>query len=142
MKDKINELARNSKNKNIRDLYRGINEFKRSYQPSSKFVKAENGDRLSDPHNILNRWKSYFSQLLNVHSVSDLRQIKVQTAEPLVPDPSYHEVEIAIAKLKTYKSRGSDQISADLIQEGDEILLSEIHTLINFTWNEEGRAVA
>jgi hypothetical protein len=29
LKDKINELATNSKNKNIRDLYRGINEFKR-----------------------------------------------------------------------------------------------------------------
>jgi hypothetical protein len=25
LKDKINELATNSKNKNIRDLYRGIN---------------------------------------------------------------------------------------------------------------------
>jgi hypothetical protein len=30
MKDKINELATNSKNKNIRDLYRGINKFKRA----------------------------------------------------------------------------------------------------------------
>jgi hypothetical protein len=28
MKDKIDELAINSKNKNIRDLYRGINKFK------------------------------------------------------------------------------------------------------------------
>jgi hypothetical protein len=27
LKDKIKELATNSKNKNIRDLYRGINEF-------------------------------------------------------------------------------------------------------------------
>jgi hypothetical protein len=27
LKDKINVLAMNSKNKNIRDLYRGINEF-------------------------------------------------------------------------------------------------------------------
>jgi hypothetical protein len=26
-KDEINELEENSKNKNIRDLYRGINEF-------------------------------------------------------------------------------------------------------------------
>jgi hypothetical protein len=33
LKGKINELARNSKNKNIRNLYRGINEFKRGYQP-------------------------------------------------------------------------------------------------------------
>jgi hypothetical protein len=29
LKGKINELATNSKNRNIRDLYRGINEFKR-----------------------------------------------------------------------------------------------------------------
>jgi hypothetical protein len=35
LNDKINELAMNSKNKNIRDLYRGINEFKRGYQPTS-----------------------------------------------------------------------------------------------------------
>jgi hypothetical protein len=33
LKDKINELATNSKNKNIRDLYRGIIGYKRGYQP-------------------------------------------------------------------------------------------------------------
>jgi hypothetical protein len=38
LKDKINELATNSKNKNIRDLYRGIIGFKRSYQPRSGSV--------------------------------------------------------------------------------------------------------
>jgi hypothetical protein len=35
--------------------------------------------------------------------------------EPLLPDPSCFEVEIAIAKLKRYKSPGSDQIPAELI---------------------------
>jgi hypothetical protein len=39
----------------------------------------------------------YFSQLLNVHRVSDVRQIEIHTAEPLVPDPSPFEVEVAIA---------------------------------------------
>jgi hypothetical protein len=38
--------------------------------------------------------------LLNVHRVSDVRQIEIQTAEPLVPDPSPFDDEIAIAKLK------------------------------------------
>jgi hypothetical protein len=33
LKDKKNELESNSKNKNIRELYRGINEFKKGYQP-------------------------------------------------------------------------------------------------------------
>jgi hypothetical protein len=64
-------------------------------------VKDENGDLLADFHNILNRWKNYFSQLLNVHSVSDVGQIEVHTAEPLVPGPSHVEAEIAIASLKS-----------------------------------------
>jgi hypothetical protein len=48
---------------------------------------------------LLNRWKNYFSQLLNVHSVSDVRQIEMHTAELLVPDHIPLEVEIAIARL-------------------------------------------
>jgi hypothetical protein len=63
-------------------------------------VKDENGDLLADSHDILNRWKNYFPQLLNVHNVSDVRQIDVHMAETLVPGPSRLEVEIAIAKLK------------------------------------------
>jgi hypothetical protein len=48
-----------------------------------------------------------------VHNVSDVRQIEVHTAEPLVPGPSRLEVEIAISKLKNYKSSGRDQIPAN-----------------------------
>jgi hypothetical protein len=96
LKDKINELAMNSKNKNIRDLYTGINEFKRGYQPRNNLVKDENRD-LAHPHNILNRWENCFSHFLKVHNVSDVRQIEEHTAEPLVPDPSRLEFENAIA---------------------------------------------
>jgi hypothetical protein len=42
------EFATNSRNKNIRDLYRGINKFKKGYQPRSNLVKDENGDLLAD----------------------------------------------------------------------------------------------
>jgi hypothetical protein len=62
----------------------------------------------------LKRWKNYLSQLLNVDNVSDVSQIEVHTAGPLVPGPSRLEVEISIAKLKKYKSLGSDQIPAEL----------------------------
>jgi hypothetical protein len=72
---------------------------------------------------------------LNVHRVSDVRQLKIHTAEPLVPDPSPFELEIAIAKLKSYKSPGIDQILTKLIQAGGEILRSNIHNQINYIWN-------
>jgi hypothetical protein len=100
-------------------------------------VKDENGDLVADSHNTLNRWKNYFSQLLNVHNVSDIRQIEVHMAEPLVPGPSHLEVEIAITKLKKYKSPGIDQIAAELIQAAGEILLYAIHKLVNSVWNNE-----
>jgi hypothetical protein len=96
LKNKINELEISSKNKNITDLYRGINEFKKAYQPRTNMVKEENGDLLANSHSILNRWKSYFCQLLNVHGVNDVRQTEIHTAEPLVPQLSSSEVEIPI----------------------------------------------
>jgi hypothetical protein len=43
-----------SKNKNIRDLYGGITEFKKGYQPKTNLVKDERGD-LVDPQKILTR---------------------------------------------------------------------------------------
>jgi hypothetical protein len=94
-------------------------------------VKDENGDLLADSHIILNRWKDYYSQLLNVYRASDVRLIEIHTAEPLVSDPSPFEVEIAIAKLERFKPPGSNQIPAELIQGGSEVLRSEIHELIN-----------
>jgi hypothetical protein len=57
LRDKIDELAMNNKNKNIRDLFRGINKFKKDYHSRSNLVKDENGDLLADTHEILNRWR-------------------------------------------------------------------------------------
>jgi hypothetical protein len=93
----------NSKNKNIRDLHRGINYLQRGYQPRSKLVEDENGDLFADSHKTLNSWKNYFLQFLNVHRASDVRRIEIHTAEPLIPDPSPFEFEIAISKVKRYK---------------------------------------
>jgi hypothetical protein len=72
-----------------------------------------------------------FDRILDF-AVSDVRQIEIHTAEPLVHELSPLEVEIAIAKLKKHKSPGSDQILAELIQAGGGTLQSEIHKLINY----------
>jgi hypothetical protein len=66
----------------------------------------------------LTSWRNYFSQLLNAHGDNDVKQTEIHTAEPLVPEPSACEVEMAIEKLKRYKSPGTDQIPAQLIKAG------------------------
>jgi len=53
----------------------------------------------------LNRWKTYFSQILNAHD-SDVRETEIHTAEPLVPEPNSFEVEIAIEKPERCKLPG------------------------------------
>ena len=83
MRDKIKELETNSNIQNIRDLYRVISYFKKGYQPRCNIVKDEKGDLAEDSHSIVARWKNYFSQLFNVHGVTDVRQAEIHTAEPL-----------------------------------------------------------
>jgi hypothetical protein len=45
----------NRQNKNTRDLYRGINEFRMGYKPRNNLMKDENSDLRSASHNILSR---------------------------------------------------------------------------------------
>jgi hypothetical protein len=55
LKGKINELETNNKNRNIKDLFRGINEFKKGYQPRINIIKDKNGNLLADLQIVLNR---------------------------------------------------------------------------------------
>jgi hypothetical protein len=59
LKEKFYELTTHTKNKNTRDLYRGMHSFNRDKQPRSNL--AIDGDLPDDSYNILNRWKNHFS---------------------------------------------------------------------------------
>jgi hypothetical protein len=39
---------------------------------------------------------------LNVHGANEVRQTEIHTAEPLAPEPSNFEVEMAVEKLKKF----------------------------------------
>jgi len=58
--------------KNIRDLYRDINDFKKGYQPRTNMVQDEMGDLVADYCSILARRLKYFSQLLNINGINDI----------------------------------------------------------------------
>ena len=79
LRAKIEEHEANSKINNIRDLYRGINDFKKGYQPRCSIVRDEKGDLVSDSHSIVGRWRNYFSRLFNVHGVKDVGQAEIHS---------------------------------------------------------------
>jgi len=100
-------------------------------------VKDEKGDLEADAHNIVARWRNYFFQLFNVHGFKYVRQAEIHTAEPLVPEPSAVEVELAIDKRKSHKSPGIDQMQAQLFKAGGRTICLEIHKLITSIWKKE-----
>ena len=67
----------------------------------------------------------------------EARQIEIQTAAPLVPEPSASEFGLAIEKQKSHKSPGIDQIPAELFKVGCRTLCLEFHKLITSIWKKE-----
>lgn len=58
------------------------------------------------------------------------RQTQIRTAEPLVPEPSGVEFEMAIEYLERYKPSCLDYIPAEVIQSGGRALGSELRELV------------
>jgi hypothetical protein len=85
----------------------------------------------------LKRLRNCSCQLLNLHGVNDVRQTEKLTAESLALESNSFEKETANEKQKRCKSPITDQIPAELVQEGGNILRSESHKLINYIWNKE-----
>ena len=49
---KVNKLEENSKNKNIWEMCKGINEFKKGYQPCPYVIKKDHGTIVADTTRI------------------------------------------------------------------------------------------
>jgi len=101
------------------------------YRLRTNIVKNEKGDLVTVCHSIVASQRNHFSQLLNVHGINVVRQTDIHAAEPLVPEPSAFEMEMAIEKLKSDKSPDIDEIPAELIKAGGRTIHCEIHKLLN-----------
>ena len=116
------------------------NDFKKGYRPRTNIVKVDKGDLVQT---ITAFWLGggTISPRFNLHGVNDVRQTEIQTAEPLVPEPSASDVELAVEKLKSHKSPGIDQIPAALIKAGGKTICCEIPKIIVPIWNKEVEGV-
>ena len=78
-----------------------------------------------------------FLSAIELFGFNDVGQTEVHTVEPLVPEPGAFEIDLAIEKLKSHKSPGTDQIPAELITAGGRTIRYEIHKLNISIWNKE-----
>ena len=66
-----------------------------------------------------------------------MKHTDIHTAEPLVPETSAFETDLAIEKVRGHKSPGIDQIPAELITAGIRKIRYEFHKIIISVWNKE-----
>jgi hypothetical protein len=109
-------------------------------------VKDENGVLLADSHNILNRWKNYFSQLLNVHNVSDVRvglKINVEKTKHMLLSRHQNvdqnwDIKIAnrsFENVSKFKYLGTTVTNQNLIEEKIKRRLNSGNTCCNSVQN-------
>jgi hypothetical protein len=72
---------------------------------------------------------------LNIFGINGISQTEILTTEPLVPESSAFEFEIAIQNLKRNNSPDIDQIPAEVIKAERRKIRSVIHKLINYIGN-------
>jgi hypothetical protein len=100
LKNRISKLVSKSNIKIVRVVYGGINKFKNCDQPRSNLLRDRRASLLADPHKVLNRWKNYFCQLLNVQGADSVRQTEMQTAKPFLPQPMSVKMRLQLGRSK------------------------------------------
>jgi hypothetical protein len=81
-------------------------------------VEDDKGDLVADSHSILARCRNYFSQVLNVHGVNEVRQteIRVHTAEELVECSRVRSVKTQLIQAEKHQD-GPNKIKEPLVPE-------------------------
>lgn len=124
-----------------RKFYQAVNAEKRGFQPRTSMCKAKGGDLICHKNGILDRWREYFHELLNVDS--GVRQ-QNSSKRPYEGNdgkecsaPSREDVISAINSLKNNKAPGNDSLSAELFKAGGSSLVDHLNKLVERCWSEE-----
>ena len=146
----IRQIEENYKKNELRKFFSEIKQLKQQNTRLPYMCEGENNTVITQTDQILNRWKDYFSTILNLdtdHSLSNHRlqptacnnnrqmekysqQHAKTTDRWRSTTPSYNEVCSIINKLKSNKAGGTDNIIPELVKQGGRTLKQRIYQLI------------
>ncbi|XP_047487258.1 uncharacterized protein LOC125038065 [Penaeus chinensis] len=99
-------------------------------------IKDKDGVLLTDENKIKERWREYFSNLLNVENEWDPLQECPPVEGPL-PDINEKEVEDEIKKMKCERATGCYGIPVDLLKHLGKDGIQMVTSLLQKVWDEE-----
>ena len=133
LKRKGDETVEHHTKNEGKKYYKRIQETTEEFKPRGNACRDTDGKILTEKEDIQRRWKEYFESVLT-GNLDDTDSTTFFTAENEGIQPSYEEVTHIIKCLKNHKAPRTDQILAEFLKKGEEILWRRIHHLIKLIW--------
>ncbi|CAF3578445.1 unnamed protein product [Rotaria sp. Silwood1] len=114
---------------------------KRSSYSTSK-IKRKDGTKINSTNELMQEWKTYFEELLNIKTNINLNTQAIPPAPkdlPINQGPiTINEVEQAIKQLKDGKSPGLDySITPEILKYGGKWIMSQLCNICNEIYNNK-----
>jgi hypothetical protein len=108
-------------------------------------ILDKHGKLLCSASERLDRFREFFSELLNVNSVIDptlideIKPASISATEKVRQEkpPTLAEVQLALKQMKSGKAPGSDEITADLLKAGGATTVKWLHEMFVDIWKTE-----
>ena len=125
------EIERLSQNRDVRMLYRRVNELRKGFMPRMYACRDREGNIVTEQRAVLSRWRNHFDELLNgTSAVVDGSIDEIADNDLEVATPELSEVEDAIRALKNGKAAGRDTLPSELYKAGGPALVTALHNII------------
>ena len=148
-RDKWEDLARDMENDLLgtkKLIYSIANSYRSSSKQNAGTIKDSEGELITEPEGVDNRWKEYFEQLLNAGEEEHPIEFRREEQEATW-NIQEGEVKRAIQQMKNGKSPGIDGLPAELFKNAGQDMMKWIHRLMANAWTQEtipdewGRAI-
>ena len=124
------DIENHMKRGNTRPAYQSINKLTRRFQPKNIAIKDAKGVKLISPIEVGERWREYCENLYD-DDESDETEIVVNEREP---PPCKAKIKQAMQKLAKRKSPGPDDVPAELLQYGGDVVIDLLHEICLKVW--------
>ncbi|XP_029342106.1 uncharacterized protein LOC115033527 [Acyrthosiphon pisum] len=144
-KNALNDIE--SYKKDPKMFFEKCKSIKEGFKSRTYLMTNDDGSLISDPKMIIDKFQTYFENLLNNKSDDETNntdgsrepaedQIYV-TVEPEVPEPSLEEIKSIVESLKNNKAPGEDNINPESLKLAGRDLLENLHKTISTIWEQE-----
>ena len=136
--ERADSMERASNVGDIGMLYRIIRETTGNRKQAATSLRASDGQLLSAPSAVSNRWAEYFGALLN-HSPTNTLIVTDRIIEyPVECDPpTLNEIKLVIDRLRSSTCPGEDGIPTEIYKTCQGVLLHPLHELYSLVWLNE-----